>query len=274
MTSKKLSDWTFVAFDTETTGGYPVGSEIVEFGAVKWQGGQEVGRLEFLFKPSEPMADFIIGIHGITNEMVSQADKIEKHIKTIHDFFRDSIVVAHHAPFDMGFLAYDFEKYGLDLNFPQALCTSLLARKWIRGSINHKLQTLISFLKLDQGQAHRALDDAKACLGVLFKCFDQMGWDKSLEDAYKSQGKNLNWANYSLLGSANAQGKELIKALQQKKDVDMVYASGRSQGKVQRLKPLGIVRNPDGDYLSAICYSDNTKKRYYLNRINDVLMVY
>ena len=54
----KISDLTLVAFDTETTGPYPVKDDIVEFGAVKWKNGEEVDRIEFLFKPKNKMTDF------------------------------------------------------------------------------------------------------------------------------------------------------------------------------------------------------------------------
>ena len=65
-----LNQYTYIAFDTETSGAYPVGYDIVEFGAIKYHHGQEIGKLQFLLKPREKMSDFIIGIHGITNEMV------------------------------------------------------------------------------------------------------------------------------------------------------------------------------------------------------------
>ncbi|RYZ79391.1 MAG: exonuclease, partial [Proteobacteria bacterium] len=47
------TECTFIAFDTETSGAYPIGSEIIEFGAVKWKDGQEVGTFQTLLKPRE-----------------------------------------------------------------------------------------------------------------------------------------------------------------------------------------------------------------------------
>lgn len=269
-----LNEYTFVAFDTETSGAYPVGFDIVEFGAVKWYKGQEVGRLQFLLRPRELMSDFIIGIHGITNDMVKEAPLMSEKIQEIHDFIKGCVVMAHHAPFDMGFLAADFEKSFLPLPLEPALCTSLLSRKWIHGVENHKLQTLVKHLEIDGGQAHRAYDDAKSCLRVAHSCFQKMGEQTTLVQAIKSQGKNLWWKDYSLLSLNNSKFKTLMDAITTKKDVDMIYLSGTTKGQTRRLTPLGIVRNPDGDYLQAFCHRDKNAKRYYLNKIGDVVQVW
>lgn len=269
-----LNEYSYVAFDTETSGAYPIGFDVVEFGAVKWYKGQEIARLQFLLKPRELMSDFIIGIHGITNDMVKDAPPMSEKVQEIHDFFKDSVVMAHHAPFDMGFMSIDFEKARLPLPVEPALCTSLLSRKWIHGVENHKLQTLVKHMLLEGGQAHRAYDDAKACLQVGLACFQKMGEQTTLAQAIKSQGKNLWWKDYSLLVSSDAHIKTMIEAINSKKDIDMVYQGGSAKGETRRLTPIGIVRNPDGDYLQAFCHKDQAAKRYYLSRISDVAVVF
>lgn len=269
-----LKEYSFVAFDTETSGAYPIGYDVIEFGAVKWYQGEEVDRMQFLFKPRELMSDYIIGIHGITNEMVADAPSISEKIHEIHNFIKGSVIMAHHAPFDMGFMAAEFEKYILSLPSEPALCTSLLSRKLIHGVENHKLQTLVKHLNIDGGQAHRAYDDAKACLQVGLSCFAKMAKDVTLAQAIKSQGKNLWWKDYSVQALNQAKFKTLIQAIHLKKDVDMVYQGGSEKGATRRLTPIGIVRNPDGDFLQAFCHKDKMPKRYYLNRIADIETVY
>lgn len=269
-----LHNYTYVAFDTETSGAYPVGHDIVEFGAVKYSQGQEIDRLQFLFKPREPMTDFIIGIHGISNEMVANAPMLSEKIHEIHRFMQGSVVMAHHAPFDLGFLALEFEKSNLPVLAEPALCTSLLSRKWIHGVQNHKLQTLVKHLNLDGGQAHRAYDDAKACLHVGLECFKRMDEKTTLADAIKSQGKNLWWKDYLLWNSSEAVVKVLKEAILTKKKVDLAYDGGSTRGEVRQVEPIGIVRNPDGDYLMAHCLKDKTNKRYYLSRITDAAVIF
>lgn len=272
--NRPLNECTFVAFDLETSGAYPIGHDIVEFGAIKWHQGQEVGRLQFLLKPRELMTDFIIGIHGITNEMVADAPNITEKISEIHEFVKDSVVMAHHAPFDLGFVTVDFERARLPYPVEPALCTSLLSRKWIHGVENHKLQTLVKFLNIDGGTAHRAYDDAKACLEVGLECFKRMGENPTLADAIKSQGKSLHWKDYALLHASQPPLSTLIAATYGKKDVDMIYQGGSSSGETRRVTPIGIVRNPDGDYLYAFCHREKSNKRYYLAKIKEAEEVF
>lgn len=272
--SRSWRDYSYVAFDTETSGAYPLGADIVEVGMVKWANGTEVDTYQTLLKPRFQMTDFIIGIHGITNEMVAQAPLMKDEIQNILNFMRGSVFMAHHAPFDMGFLAVDLERNKLPFPADPAICTSLLSRKMIPESGNHKLQTLIKHLNLPQGTAHRALDDARACLQVGLECMKRMGDAATLEQVIQKMGKKLEWNSYSLLANNNSTYQEIVKATELGKDLDIVYEGGSLKGKPRRIKPIGIVRNPDGDYIRATCYIDHAEKRFYIGRISDCQIVY
>jgi DNA polymerase-3 subunit epsilon len=264
------TDFTFVAFDTETSGAYPLEAEIVEFGAVKWRAGKEVDSLQFLLKPSRPMSDFIIGIHGITNEMVAEAPLMNSKIQEIKDFCEGTVMMAHHAPFDLGFLALDFEKNKITPPSSQLLCTSLLARKLILESPNHKLQTLIKLLKIPGGTAHRALDDARACLGVGLECLNRLGPLTSLREVISKQGKEMRWENYQILKSNSEVIQKLTEAISKQKPADIAYEGGSAGTASRRITPKGIVRNPDGDYVMALCHRDGVQKRFYIQKIKEI----
>jgi DNA polymerase-3 subunit epsilon len=272
--TRPWAEYEFVAFDTETSGAYPLGAEVVEFGAVKWKGGKEIASYQTLLKPSQPMTDFIIGIHGITNEMVADAPKMSEKIQEIRSFFEGSILMAHHAPFDMGFLAVDFEKNKIAFPAEPALCTSLLARKVIHETANHKLQTLIKFLKIDGGQAHRALDDARACLHVGLECMNRLGPFTTLSEVYKVIGKDLKWENYSVFHSGNRMIEMVVDCLKEQRSLDIVYDGGSLKNETRRITPQGLVRNPDGDYVMALCHRDAAAKRFYIQKIKDAVVVY
>lgn len=271
---KPWTEFEFIAFDTETSGAYPFGSEVVEFGAVKWRDGKEIGTYQTLLKPSQPMSDFIIGIHGITNEMVDSAPLMSEKIQEIRDFLGESILMAHHAPFDLGFLALDFERNKVPFPKNPALCTSLLARKVIFETANHKLQTLIGVLGLEQGAAHRALDDARACLYVGIESMKRIGPQASLEKIFSVQEKILAWERYALLNEAQEIIKKVVETLQKNLSMDIIYDGGSGKGATRRITPIGIVRNPDGDYVMAKCHRDQSQKRFYLHRIKDSTIVY
>lgn len=259
---------TWVSFDTETSGQYPLTAEICEIAAVKWRGDQIVDVFQSLVATSKPMSDEVIAIHHITNEMLIGAPLMDSVIRKFHHFVGDSYLVAHHAPFDLGFLAPEFERARLAFPKNPVLCSSLLSRKAFPESHNHKLQTLIQFFDLPQGQAHRALDDAKACLEVALRVFERVGHDSTIEDLLKYQQASLRWGDYSV---ADIKGhpvySELIKALETQSMVQIVYTGGSRPGQPRTVLPLGLVRNPKDDYLVAKEELDKIPKRYFLNKI-------
>jgi DNA polymerase-3 subunit epsilon len=256
-----------VAFDTETSGAYPVGYEICEIAGVKWKDGQIVEEFQTLVKPTRPMSDFVIGIHGITNEMVESAPTIEEVTPKFYRFLQGAVAVAHHAPFDLGFMSFEFEKQGLPLPKDPALCSSLISRKLFPESKNHKLQTLVEFFDLHKGTAHRALDDAKACLSVILKCFEKFGQEKTYEEILKLQQSNLDWQRYSIHFLEEQQRfQAIVLAIKNRRNLEISYRTGSDKREV---KPIGLVRNPDGDYLVAFEGYEKQHKRYYLDKIVD-----
>ncbi len=258
-----------VAFDTETSGAYPIDSEIIELGAVKWQNGKVVDRFSALLKPSRPLTPENIAIHGITNEMVADSPLMDTEIPKFCEFIDGSILVAHHAPFDLGFVALAVEHARLKLPNTLNLCSSLLSRALLH-TTNHKLQTLVKELNLVGGEAHRAFDDAYACLQVLFKCFEKLDADADLERLLQIQKKNLFWSNYLITSLNNDKFKYLVKAIQQQRSINIIYQGGQTKDNTRPVKPIGIVRNPDGDYLMAECGLDLQKKRFYIDKIKEV----
>ncbi len=274
--SKPWHQQTFIAFDTETSGAYPIGFDVVEFGAVKWRDGKIIDELQLLIKPRELMSDFIIGIHGITNQMVENSPAMKDVFERINDFIKDDILMAHHAPFDVGFLAYEYEKNNRPFPSQPVLCTSLISRKMILGCENHKLQTLVRYLGINGGAAHRALDDAQACLHVGLKSFAKIGENATLEQIYNCQGALMEWKNFSIKSDPSVLVQNIIKATEEHKVLEIVYEKSKSNSQklpFRKIKPLGLVRNPDGDFIYALCLNDNSQKRFYLNKIKDSVVV-
>lgn len=272
--NRHWTEYEFVAFDTETSGAYPLGSEVVEFGAVKWKAGKEIASIQTLLKPSVPMTDFIISIHGITNEMVENAPLMSEKVSEIREFFSGAVPMAHHAPFDLGFMALEFERNQLPFPTEPVICTSLLSRKLIHESQNHKLQTLIKVLGLNGGTAHRALDDARACLYVGLECMKRMEAGATLAQVLQVVEKNLSWENYRILQAGNATIQKVVESIKNKKSMDILYEGGKTKNETRRVTPIGFVRNPDGDYVMAMCHRDAAQKRFYLQKIKDAAIVY
>lgn len=274
MQNTKWRDLTIVAFDTETSGKYPLSAEICEIAAVKWRGGEIIETFETLIKPVKTMGAEVIAIHGITNEMVENAPAIGERISDFHAFIQGALVVAHHSPFDLGFVAHEFEKVGLSLPVEPALCSSLLSRKLFPESQNHRLQTLIKFFDLPQGTAHRALDDTKACLEVALRCLAKTGDDSEIDKAFEAQGGAITWQRFSMRDlEVVPTVRTLMTGILEQKRVSMVYASGSSPGAARVVHPEGLVRSLDGDFLVAYDEKDQKSKRYYVQKITEASFV-
>lgn len=264
-----LKDITVCAFDIETSGANPLSSQICEIAAVKWNHGKIVDKYSTLINPGHKMSDFIISIHGITNEMVLNAPKIEQKIFEFENFIKDSYCVAHHAPFDMGFIAIEFEKRNIKMPINPVFCSSLISRKAFPESVNHKLQTLVNFFNLQKNTAHRALDDAESCLSVFLKCIEKFGEEKEVEDLLKYQGRRLLWNNFLIKDiQQSSKWMALVEGILNQKDV-RICVLNHQKLKTEIIKPEGLVRNPDGDFIFAYSYEEKRSKRYYLNKISE-----
>ncbi|MFI1988130.1 DEDD exonuclease domain-containing protein [Actinoplanes sp. NPDC020271] len=172
-----LSDTTFVVLDLETTGGAPDGGGITEIGAVKVRGGAVLGEFGTLVNPGEPLPPFITVLTGITEAMLRPAPPIETVLPTLLEFLRGAVLVAHNAPYDVGFLKAACARHGYPWPSPRVLDTAALARRALtRDEVpNRKLGTLAHFFRSTVEPNHRALDDAKATVDVLHGLIERLG---------------------------------------------------------------------------------------------------
>ncbi|WP_036372619.1 DEDD exonuclease domain-containing protein [Micromonospora sp. ATCC 39149] len=168
---------TFVVVDLETTGGAPDGGGITEIGAVKVRGGEELGVLATLVNPGVPIPPFITVLTGITQAMLVPAPPIEQVLPSFLEFVADAVLVAHNAPYDVGFLKAACARHGYRWPNPRVLDTAALARRVLgRDEVpNRKLGTLASYFRTATRPTHRALDDAKATVDVLHGLIARLG---------------------------------------------------------------------------------------------------
>jgi len=268
------SETTLIAIDLETTGKYPLDAEICEMAAVKWKKGKVVDVFQSLIKPTATMSQEVIAIHNITNEMVGTAPTLSEKIAEFHKFVSDGWILAHHAPFDMGFLGWEFERARLPLPTNPVLCTSLISRSTVLGVSNHRLQTLAKYYAIEAGKAHRAFDDAKTCLEVALKCFQTIGESCHIHRLLEVQSRLLHWAHFSIEYLIEKEVyRLLVRATLDKREVYLTYDGGSRPGQIRRVFPLGIVRNPDGDFLVATEGDEVQTKRYFLEKVAGARLV-
>jgi len=168
---------TFTVVDLETTGASAGSDAITEIGAVRVRGGQVLGEFQTLVDPGVGIAAFITVLTGITDAMVAGAPRIETVLPAFLEFARGSVLVAHNAPFDVGFLRAAAAATGCPWPAFPVVDTALLARRVLtRDEVpNCKLGTLAVFFHAETSPTHRALDDARATVDVLHGLFGRLG---------------------------------------------------------------------------------------------------
>lgn len=163
---RDLADVAFTVVDLETTGATPGSAHITEIGAVRLEGGREVATFSALVNPGVPIPAMITGITGIDDETVADAPPIDVVLPRFVDFAANSVLVAHNAPFDLGFLDYELGRQRRQTFSRPALDTLRLARK-LCPQQRCSLQALAYRFDTRVKPMHRALHDAQATAELL-----------------------------------------------------------------------------------------------------------
>ena len=165
-------DTEYVVFDIETTGFSSEKCHIIEIGAVKIRNGEIVDRFSSFVNPKRPLPDKIVEITHITDDMLVDAPLIDAVLPEFLAFAGDAVVVAHNAPFDMGFLRAWSKKCGRNADDMPSLCTLSLSRALFNTLSSHKLNVVAKYLQVPLEGHHRAVNDAEATAQIFLKCID------------------------------------------------------------------------------------------------------
>jgi len=152
--------------DVETTGTSSVYHRVIEVAVLRVEGGKVVKRFQSLVNPERYISPFIEQITGITNDDVAEAPVFGRIAPKLLPLFRDAILVAHNARFDLAFLQSEFARLGKRFQ-PKTLCTVKLSRRLFPGARRHDLSSLIERHQLSCNARHRAMGDAEVVLGFL-----------------------------------------------------------------------------------------------------------
>ena len=171
-------DDTYVVFDIETTGLSKEKEMITEIGAVKVADGKIIDRFSTFVNPQRPISAEITKLTGITDDMVKDAPTIENILPEFLKFCEDTVLVAHNASFDTGFIRIAAERAGLGELHHTIVDTLELARALLPELNKHKLDIVCEHLGVTLNGHHRAVNDAEATAEVFIKFLDMMAEKK------------------------------------------------------------------------------------------------
>ncbi len=174
---------TYVVFDLETTGFSPIKDKIIEIGAVKVENGVITERYSTFVNPGVPIPFEITQLTSITDQMVMDAPGIETVLPEFLAFAKDSVLVAHNASFDVGFIEQNCRYQDIAADFT-SVDTVALARILLPTLSKFKLNIVAKALNISQEHHHRAVDDARVTAEIYVK-FIRMLHDMDIYDLKK-----------------------------------------------------------------------------------------
>ena len=162
-----------VCFDIETTGLKVTQEAITEIGAVRLRNGEIVETFQTFVDPERRLTPEIIGLTGITDEMLRGAPKLKDALTAFLAFAGDAPLAAHNAEFDISFIRAGCRKCSIPFE-PTYIDTLILAQNLLPGLGKYKLDIVADHLQLPRFNHHRASDDAVPVAQMLTKFFPML----------------------------------------------------------------------------------------------------
>ena len=192
---------TYCVLDLETTGLSAKTEKITEIGIMKIQNGEVVDEFCEFVNPEKPIPKRVQEVTNITDEMVANSPTIDVLFPKVLNFIKDSVLVAHNASFDIGFLKNVAKNLGYKFDYTY-VDTLPLARKLYPELKKHKLGKIAEHLKIKVEVAHRALDDVDTTVKILkemMKTLKERGAKKVSDIALKCEDEKAKAEEYKRL---------------------------------------------------------------------------
>ncbi|WP_121627703.1 3'-5' exonuclease [Poseidonibacter antarcticus] len=164
----------FIVLDIETTGLKQETCKIIEIGAIKINNINDKEHQTFhtMIKIDNKLPKKIKDLTGITDSDLEDGITLHEALVSFSEFAKDNVIVAHNAPFDLGFIRHNMKQEGIEFSISKAIDTLELSRDVFPHLKSYKLGALADYIGIDKGNAHRAIDDAKVTLLLYTTCLE------------------------------------------------------------------------------------------------------
>ncbi|WP_311522849.1 PolC-type DNA polymerase III [uncultured Streptococcus sp.] len=163
-----LSEATYVVFDVETTGLSAIYNDLIQVAASKMYKGNIIAEFDEFINPGHPLSAFTTELTGITDDHVKNAKPLVQVLKEFQEFCKDTVLVAHNATFDVGFMNTNYERHGLPKITQPVIDTLEFARNLYPEYKRHGLGPLTKRFGVALEHHHMANYDAEATGRLLF----------------------------------------------------------------------------------------------------------
>ncbi|MEL6346503.1 MAG: exonuclease domain-containing protein [Myxococcota bacterium] len=258
-----------LALDFETTGlAYDADDRVIEVGLSRYEPSTGV-RTErsALIYPDGPIALRSQAIHGIRDEMVADSPTFADVLPWLRPLFSDAVLLAHNAPFDLGFLAAECARLDAPAPQPAAVVDTLDMARHIFRLPSCRLQAIAKRIGLPHHGAHRALADARATLAIFRHMLPHVTPDgvptvSALQD--------LIAAGESAPRSRQGVREQLQAAMEQGTTVEIDYTSFKTVGSLTTRRQITVLKLKSRK-VDAYCHLREARRTFRLERIRNVL---
>jgi len=262
------SEVPFAFLDVETTGLDPSqGDRVCEIAVLKTVNGSVVGEFTTLVNPGRSIPQSAVSVHGITDIMVRRSPFFRDIAKDLLAVIKDSVIVAHNAKFDLGFLNVELGNLRIALPESNVIDTLGIARRYYTFPSN-SLGQIAKYIGLPAESGHRALADVMTTRDVFQYFLTDLGRRgirlKRLKDVMKLQGKSVELESRKEL----VLPVEIEQALRAKGKLRIKYLSAYNDETTTRvIEPYDISVTKESTYIHAFCHLRKERCTFRLDRI-------
>lgn len=271
---KYLDELDFVALDLETTGLFAVSSKIIEIGATKFDiSGKIKDKFSFLVDPQTKIPEETIKIHNITDDMVKDQLPIDIVLPEFFNFIGDSVLLAHHAIFEVSFISYNIGALGLEFPDNIVLDTIMLSKKAFPDAPNYRLNTLASYLNIPSSTFHRALFDSEYCMGVFIESVKKLSEEKDENMTLRELSSYVKPLNFHNLTKTIREIDipepyyPIRDAMENQSKIHISYKGFNGEISNRDITPINFIKLKNKVYLEAYCHLRKEKRNFKLKKI-------
>ncbi len=268
MIDQAISDIPLVFLDTETTGLNPrFGDRMIEIALARFRGDVMEDYFVTLVNPGRPISPGAARVHGLTELDVRDAPRFAEIIPQLCAVLAGGVIVAHNAPFDLGFVSNEFRLARVERPDNLTLDTLALLRGHFRFPSN-SLARVAERLGIRPERSHRALADVLTTRAVFSYMADDLErrGAHTLGDFLRLQGGPVAWRTDTLPADVPLP-PALEEALRLNRQVFLRYVDENGRQTERWVSPITVRSDRDYLYLRAYCHLRNGERSFRLDRV-------
>jgi len=264
---KPVSSCEFCALDIETTGINPYAARLIEIGMVRFTVSGIVSEYQTLVNPGTHIPEQVVMIHGISDDMVTDAPVMADVIDEIIEFIGDRPLIIHNSRFDLSFMEMECKRSGRAIPPWMSFDTVILSRKTFPGLLNHKLDTLCGIFNIPLSH-HRALQDAHGCMEVFRKCVNKV--DPSHQWSMKKLAEYQSKIDRAGIIREIPFKERHGTVINIGKPVIIKYVNGDGIATERKILPKKIFKKGKQTVVYAYCYLRDEDRYFNTDRIEEI----